>query len=718
MSQIRLGLFLCECGGEISNILDMESLERAVSDLPGLIHLQRLSYPCLPEGLEAMRGAIVEKGLNRVVVAGCTPRTMAAHLRAACSDAGLDGNWMELVDIREGCAWAHSDEPQAATEKAVDLIRMGAAMLYQRGEREVAVAEVLPAALVIGGGLAGMTAALMLGEAGISVKLVEREQVLGGGLRDVYTLYPDGVKAGDLLQGRATALHDQPCVQVILGKEVTAVSGTVGRYTVQVDGVRGSPSDPTTFDVGAIIVAIGARQWRPAGRYRHDGQRVLTQVEFERVLENAAKGGGDTVLPRVSQLGSGAGDVVMLLCAGPDGHRMPYCSRVCCLGAIQQAIEVKQAWPQSNVTILFGQLYLPGKEAQAQYERAKRLGVRFVPYLRSSPPVVFEDAVQIEVRSTGRKESIPYDRLILATPLIPQEDAGVLAHMLELPQDENGFFPAARYRLRPENVVDRGVYVCGAAHFPADWQEAEFQAMSAAFSAMRHLRAGTVASRAPFAIVDEDLCTGCGNCVSSCAFDAISMQPRQGVVDVSHIDPLLCKGCGNCAVVCPVKAIRLPLESDAAILAQIDAALARPRNNGEVLILSFGCEWSGYAAAEIAGARKMSYPSEVRQIQVGCSARLDPLHLLWALLNGADGVFVAACPPGDCHYVNGNQSAQQRLQTLQRLLRGNGFDCRRVRLEWIHGDDPEDFVHKVTDFAQLVGALGPSSAGDRYISRR
>ncbi len=713
MIEVRLGLFLCECGGEISSVLDMDGLEAAVSDLPGLAHLQRLSHPCLPDGLEAMQTAIVAKGLNRVLVAGCTPKTMASRLRAACADAGLDGNWVELVDIREGCAWAHQDEPQAATKKAADLIRMGAAMLYQRGERGVAVAEVLPAALVIGGGLAGMTAALLLGEAGIPVKLVGRDRALGGGLRDVYRLYPDGCEARDLLQGRADALHAQPCVDIILGKEVTAVSGTVGRYTVQVDGALGDESNITTFDVGAIIVATGARQWRPAGRYRHDGQRVLTQLEFERELETARGDSLNTALPRVSQPGGCPEDIVMLLCAGPDGQDMPYCSRVCCPGAIQQAIEVKQAWPQSNVIILFRQLHLPGKEAHAQFERSKRLGVRFVPYLPSSKPIVMEDAVQVEDVSTGRKELMPYDRLVLATPLIPQEDAGVLAHMLQLAQDENGFFPAIRYRLRPENVVDRGVYVCGAAHFPADWQEVEFQAMSAAFSAMRHLRSGMVASHAPFATVDEELCTGCGSCVSSCAFDAISMEPREGLVGVSRIDTLLCKGCGNCAVVCPVKAIQLPLESDAAILAQIDAVLARPRNNGEVRILSFGCEWSGHAAAELAGSRKMSYPSEVRQVQVGCSARLDPTHLLWALLSGADGVFVAACPPGDCHYVNGNHNAQQRLQTLQGLLSGNGFDRRRVRLEWIHGDSPEDFVNKVTDFAQLVRTLGPSSAANR-----
>jgi heterodisulfide reductase subunit A len=284
--------------------------------------------------------------------------------------------------------------------------------------------------------------------------------------------------------------------------------------------------------------------------------------------------------------------------------------------------------------------------------------------------------------------------------------------MLGIAQDENGFFPEVRHRLRPENYAERGVYVCGAAHYPADWTEAEFQATSAAFKAARHLRAGRVTSRAPVAFVDEKLCTGCGPCVEACPFGAISMHQREGELDLSQIDPLLCTGCGNCVVVCPVKAISRPLDSDAQVLAQIEAALASAAQNGRPRILVFGCEWSGHAAAELAGANRLSYPAETRLIRVGCSARIDPTHVLWALFSGADGVFLGACSPGECHYVNGNRHAQERFSKLRIMLAESGFDPRRLRLEWITPDDPHDFVDKIMGFTKLVRALGPSPVLD------
>jgi heterodisulfide reductase subunit A len=705
VSEIRLGVFLCDCGEQIASVLDVDALEVEVHKLPEVTIVRRLRYACSPDGLSAIKSAIAEHGLNRVLVAGCTPRTLEPRFRAACEEAGLDGDRFELVDVREGCAWVHRDEPEAATAKAVDLIRMGIARCMLRQARQPASAEVVPAALVIGGGLAGMTAALTLANAGLPVKLVEREAALGGMLRGAHTLYPNRRDAVQFLAEKVRAVTGHPRIEVLLESQVIDVSGTVGCYAVSVRG----PNGDSTFEVGAVVVATGARTLRPWGLFRYDGQRVVTQLEFERELRALETGAPSLSPPHAGGM-KGGGSVVMILCAGQRGEAVPYCSGVCCMGALKQALEVKAAKPQANVAILFRDLYLLGEKAyEEQVLKARRAGVEFVRYAPSSPPVVTDEAVEVHDVPAGNERCFPCDRVVLATPLIPQPDAGVIAHLLNVAQDKHGFLLEERYRLRPQNCAERGIYVCGAAHGPAAWAEVEFQAAAAAFRAMRHLQAGRVTSQAPIASVDEALCTGCGNCVKSCPFGAISMDRRDGVLDVSRIDPLMCKGCGNCVVACPVKTISLPASSDAQVLAQIEATLAAPRN-GRPRILVFGCEWSGHAAAELAGARKLGYPVETRLIRVGCSARLDPLHVLWAFFNGADGVFLGACPPGDCHYVDGNRRARQRIDTLRDMLAASGFDPRRLRLEWIAPDDVHAFVDKIADFTGLVRALGPSPA--------
>jgi heterodisulfide reductase subunit A len=337
--------------------------------------------------------------------------------------------------------------------------------------------------------------------------------------------------------------------------------------------------------------------------FHYDGRRVVTQLEFERELRAIRIEAQATKVPS---------SVIMILCVGQRNQAISYCSGVCCMGALKQALEIKTMNPQSAVTILFRDLYLMGEDIyEEQVRRARQAGVTLIRYVPEAPPEPTENAVNVHDASTGVDHRLPYDRIVLASPLVPQPDASVVAHMLGIRQDKNGFFPEVRYRLRPGDYAERGIYVCGAAHCPTGWIETEFQAISAAFRALHHLRSGRLTSRALAADVDKNLCTGCGNCVEVCAFGAISMHSREGVLDSSHIDPLLCTGCGNCVVACPVKAISLPLNSDRQVLAQIDVALAGAAQSTRLRVLALGCEWSSHAAAELAGVKKLSYPVEV-----------------------------------------------------------------------------------------------------------
>ncbi|NIS80109.1 MAG: hydrogenase iron-sulfur subunit [Anaerolineales bacterium] len=378
--------------------------------------------------------------------------------------------------------------------------------------------------------------------------------------------------------------------------------------------------------------------------------------------------------------------------------------------ALEQAIDVKAIHPHTKVTILYHELHLPnGDRFQEEFREAHKLGVEFVHFTPPSYPEVGEEFIMVKDGINGVTHNLPYDRLVLTTLLNPQSDAGVIARMLKLTQDENGFFFDRRLRLRPEEHIERGIYVCGAAHYPTGWQEAEFQAASAALNAIHHIKNGASEISISTTYVDEEECTGCGTCISQCPFDAISMCETEGVLDVALIHPTLCVGCGNCVVVCPVKAIRHPLEGDAQILAEIEEALTTTSSHGQHRLLVFCCEWSGQIAADIAGSRKLLYPPEVRPIHMSCSARFDPIHALWGFLNGADGILVTACPPGHCHYINGNRHMFERVDALRTLLTEHGFDSRRLRLVWIKPDNPREFVSEITAFTKLVKALGLSS---------
>jgi heterodisulfide reductase subunit A len=290
MNEIRMGVFLCECGDQISSTLDMESLEKQVREHPLAKEVRKLRYACSPDGLATIQEAIQKNGLDGVVIAGCTPRTMAHRFRGAFKKAELELDRFELVDIREGCAWVHSATPQSATDKAINLIRMGIVRAAQRQPSRSISFQSTPTVLVIGGGLSGMTAALVLANAGVPVKLVEREATLGGILRQVHTLFPDHRNAASYLADKVDAVSHNARIDTLLQCQVTAISSNIGHYRVRVGRLPTPRDGEETFEVGAIIVATGARILSPQGVPSPDGGRVVTQWAFEKELIQAGNG--------------------------------------------------------------------------------------------------------------------------------------------------------------------------------------------------------------------------------------------------------------------------------------------------------------------------------------------------------------------------------------------------------------------------------------------
>jgi heterodisulfide reductase subunit A len=452
----------------------------------------------------------------------------------------------------------------------MDLICMGvakAALLKPLEESELAV---LPAAAIVGGGMAGMTAALSLARRGFAVTLIEREPELGGVLRHLDTLYPNQADARRLVARQVTQVMEHPHIEILTSAEVQEVRGHIGNYELAVHSHQYKMDLPV--QAGVIVVATGAQEFKPTDTYGY-GQdpRVLTQQELEQRLATAG----------VGQLGS----VIMIQCVGARDETRSYCGRICCLTAIKNAMLLKERDPGTEVHILYRDIEVHGTHFEDYYSRARDLGVIFTRYHPQDPPHAEEGRVVVYDELLGARLGIPYDLLVLSTPMVPPPGTRKLAQMLKVPVDENGFFLEAHVKLRPLDFATDGIYLCGSAHWPAHLDEAISQALGAAARAATILSKDQIRSSGVVSCVDERLCRGCELCAGVCEFGAIDfvdLAKGGGLYDrpgqatsrrVARVNPVLCKGCGACAVVCPTCAMEASHFTTEQVTAMIQAAL-------------------------------------------------------------------------------------------------------------------------------------------------
>jgi heterodisulfide reductase subunit A len=560
VSTPRIGVFVCHCGINIGAYVNVPEAVEYAKQLPNVVHAEHNLFTCSEEGISAIKKGIKEYNLNRVIVASCTPRTHEPLFRAACEEAGLNKYLFEFVNIRDQCSWVHMHEPEKATEKAKDLIRMGVAKARLLEPLEEIEMKVAPSALVIGGGIVGMEAALNLAEQGFDVHIVEKEPELGGNLRSVHKLFPLNQEAMKLIKPLVEQVKNHPKIKTHLSSRVKQVTGFIGNFDVTLDG-KGKENE---FNVGTIIVAVGAQPLKPTGQYGYGKMsNVLTQMELE---ERMKKG---------ESLGQ---NVVMINCVGARVPERTYCSRICCMTAIKNASLIKESNPKAKVWILHRDLMTYGVDFESYYRKAMELGVRFVRYSLEKPPEVIgnKKAEKIKVyHELWRREiELPCDMLVLTTPLIPAEDNQDISKMLKVSLDEFGFFLEAHLKLRPVEFAMDGIYICGSARWPTDVTEGISQAYAAASKAAGPLRMGYVKAEAINAFVNEDECSGCGICELLCPFQAIELQPRDGK-RVSHINEAVCKGCGTCGAACPSGAISMHHFTDEQILAQVEALFSK-----------------------------------------------------------------------------------------------------------------------------------------------
>jgi heterodisulfide reductase subunit A len=576
---LRIGVFVCHCGHNIAGYLDVPALVESARTFPHVVFAHDSLFTCSDAGLAEIRGAIAEHGLNRVVVASCTPRTHEPLFQAACEEAGLNRYLFEFVNIRDQCSWVHMNDGERATQKARDLIRMGVAKAALLEPLEQTELPILPAAAVIGGGMAGMTAALSLARRGFAVTLIEREPELGGVLRHLDKLYPTHADAGELIARRVDEASDHAHLEVLTSAELKQVRGYIGNFELTVHSRQYDMDLPV--QAGVIIVATGAQELKPRGHYGYgEDPRVVTQQELEQLL---AGRGARPGLP-ASQLSS-LQNVVMIQCVGARDEARSYCGRTCCLVAMKNALLLKEHAPGVEVYVLYRDIEVHGTHFEDYYARARDAGIVFVRYTPEDPPQVEGGRLIVYDELLGARLGIPYDLMVLSTPMVPSSGAHELGRMLKVPVDEYGFFLEAHVKLRPLDFATEGVYLCGSAHWPAHLDEAISQAYGAAARAATILSKEQIRSSGVVSRVDEYLCRGCERCAEVCEFGAIEFveleagsgsyaQPgRSCSRTIARVNPVLCKGCGACAVVCPTCAMQTAHFTGEQVTGMVRAAL-------------------------------------------------------------------------------------------------------------------------------------------------
>jgi heterodisulfide reductase subunit A len=547
----RVGVFVCHCGINIGSVIDVKAVAEYARRLPGVVWSEDFLFTCSQDNIARVVERIEEHGLNRVVVASCTPRTHEALFRESIRAAGLNPYLFELANIREQSSWVHRFDSAAATAKARDLVAMAVAksrLLRPLASQEFTIDRT---ALVVGGGAAGMSAALSLADQGFSVHLVEKEDRLGGRLHQLHHTV-EGYSVRDILLDLVTRVQGHELITVHTHSVVASSSGYLGNYTTRLATATGE----TEVKHGVVVVATGAIEGSTSEYLYGRHPAVMTALEFEARLAGPE-------LPR---------QVVIIQCVGSREPGRPYCSRVCCQEAIKNALLLKARRPDATVVILYRDIRTYGFK-EKYYRQAREQGVIFIQYEPERKPVVRPAGDRVEVEALdpilGESVLIRADCLVLSTGVEPVDNSD-LSRVFKLPLTSDGYFSEAHLKLRPVEFAADGSYLCGLAHGPKLLEEALAQGRAAAVRAGALLGKPTVTGRATVAAVNSRRCIACGLCVEVCPYDARAIDERTGVAEVREI---LCQGCGACVVACPSGASEHKGFEKRQIMAMIDAAL-------------------------------------------------------------------------------------------------------------------------------------------------
>ncbi|RLI81255.1 disulfide reductase [Archaeoglobales archaeon] len=764
---MRIGVFICHCGLNIARVIDIGSLVEYAKKLDDVVYATDIDYACSDSGQEEIVEAIKEHKLDSIVVAACSPKLHEPTFRRVAIRAGINPYMVEIANIREQCSWVHQQRPKAATIKAKDLIRMAVAKARTNKPLHRRRVDVKKSVAVIGGGVAGIEAALTLADAGIKVYLIEKRPTIGGHMATLNEVFPTNDCSICILAPKMSDAWNHDNIEVITNAEIEDVTGSVGNFKIKlikhprfidaskckgciddcssvcpVDvlnefdygiGVRKAiyiPIPQSTplyatidwehcigcrlcekacqpgavdfsqqpesceIEVGAIIVATGYKIFdarkKPEygyGRFKN----VITTIELERLLSASGPTMGKLLRPSDSEVPK---KIAFIQCVGSrDENTNKYCSRVCCMVSLKNAYIIKERYPETDVSIFYIDIRAFGRMYEEFYKRVQEKGVKFI---RGRVGEIMETengnlVISYESTLEGEVREEEFDLVVLSIGMEANSD---LAVKLGIGVGDDGFYEVAHPKLRPSETNVKGIFLAGCASGPKDIQDSVSSAGLAAAKASQLIMTGETEFDPYNAYVNEDKCIGCKICESVCEFNAITVDRK------ARIDPNACTMCGICVAACPMDAIDMGFFSDDGIKAMIDA-LAEEKN-ADPLVLVFACWYCSYGAADLAGTAKIQYDPNIRIVRVLCTGRIDPEWVIRALKKGIDGVIIAGCRLGECHFKYGNFKAKERIEILKKALEAAGIEPERVHCIWHSSGEGEGIAR---DFDQFVENL-------------
>jgi heterodisulfide reductase subunit A len=535
----KVGVFVCHCGTNIAGVVNVPEVVEYTKTLPNVVYAENNLYTCSADTCERIKDIIIEKGLNRLIVASCTPRTHEPLFMDTMKQAGLNPYLFEMANIRDQCSWVHMQQPALATLKSKDLIRMAVAKVKMNENLYPQFVPVTKAALVIGGGTAGMTAALELAGQGFDVHLVEKEKETGGLTRNIH-FSSDGDIAKKL-EDLEASVKNHPKIKLYLNSEVASIEGSVPNF----ESVIKTGEEENEIKHGIIIVATGAREYKPTEYLYEENKNVLTQTEFEEQLSNGGINGKD---------------IVMVQCVGSREEPRDYCSRVCCTVAIKNAMKMKELNPDANIYILHKDIRSYGFYEKL-YRESREKGVVYIRFDENKPTVSTKNGklnVSVKDRLLDMDLDLAADLVVLSAAIEAPETNTDLGKLLKVPLTKHGFFMEAHMKLRPVDFATDGVFVCGTAHSPKNVPESILQAMAASTRAGVILSQDEIEIEPRISVPIDANCDGCAFCIEPCPYNAITLieyMKKGALKKTVDVDITLCHGCGTCMATCPKQGI-------------------------------------------------------------------------------------------------------------------------------------------------------------------